>query len=97
MKAWELLDSEEKWCKGAYARDGNYRSVCATSARAVQWCARGAIEKCYDNPITESSRVMLLSGELEPGNQGPLRITIIDWNDSSDYQEVYNKLKELDI
>ena len=89
MKAWELLNSAETWTKGAYARDVYGDCVTIYSADAVRWCVIGAIAKCY-NP--ESQLHMKAESLLSKVVGSPTT-----WNDASDYQTVYNTLKELDI
>jgi hypothetical protein len=50
MKAYELLDSPDKWTKGAFARDKDGATVpyeqLADDA-AVCWCLDGALMKVY--------------------------------------------------
>ena len=46
MKVRELLDSPEKWIKGALARDKNGNKVLSQDENAIQWCLVGAIVKC---------------------------------------------------
>ncbi len=45
MKPSELLDSEEKWCKGSNAKDENGIAVIPESPRAIKWCLVGAVYK----------------------------------------------------
>lgn len=47
MKISELLDSPEKWIKGANARDIHNIPVLSDDSRAIKWCLIGAILKCY--------------------------------------------------
>lgn len=47
MKVRELLDSPEKWTKGAIARDSKGNLVSYNSPNAVCFCLLGAIYKCY--------------------------------------------------
>jgi hypothetical protein len=47
MKAYELLDSPEKLCKGTVARNPSGQPVNANDPDACQWCAIGAILACY--------------------------------------------------
>jgi hypothetical protein len=41
-KAQLIIDSPEKWTKGAYARNENGLTVSETSDNAFSFCARGA-------------------------------------------------------
>lgn len=47
MKVKDLLDSEEKWCQGQYAREIDGASIGPTDPDARQWCLDGAILRCY--------------------------------------------------
>lgn len=47
MKIKELLDKQEKWTKGAMARDKNGQSVASYHKKAICWCLNGALNHCY--------------------------------------------------
>src|SRR5208283_1108887 len=47
MKAHELLNSPEAWCRGSPAEDAQGNKVVAVHPKAVRWCALGAIQKSY--------------------------------------------------
>ena len=47
MKAHELLDSEEKWCRRVLAMTKDGRTISPTNESAASWCIVGAIIKCY--------------------------------------------------
>lgn len=91
MKAHELLSDESKWTQKALARNSKGDYCFEQSPDAVQWCTVGAIYKCYRKDCLEAFDK--LSDNIESlGFAG-----IPSWNDTNDYQTVYNKLKELDI
>src|SRR5262249_18451125 len=47
--AYALLDSEQRWTSGAWARDERGDPCGPLSTRARRWCAWGALQKCaYD-------------------------------------------------
>src|SRR5262249_11545190 len=49
QRARVLLDCEEHWTLGAWARDESGRPCDPLSSRARRWCAWGALQKCaYD-------------------------------------------------
>ena len=98
MKAYELLDSEEKWCKGANARDKDGNIVDPTSSTAKQWCINGALCRCYrkvaDMGAAANKLSKLLTGRISwPG--GPY----ISWQDKKGrtFEEVHQLLKEADV
>ena len=47
MKAYELLDTPEKWTRETSARNAHHDPAPANSERAVMWCMIGAIWRCY--------------------------------------------------
>src|SRR5215813_4814584 len=46
QRAKVLLECEEHWTQGAWARDENGRPCDPLSSRARRWCAWGALYKC---------------------------------------------------
>lgn len=46
---WALIDTPEKWTKGAYARDANGQSVPSISGFAVCFCIIGANDRYGQN------------------------------------------------
>ena len=95
MKAYELLNSEDKWTQHSYAVDELGCDCQSSLKEAVKWCAIGALRKCYNyDPNFYNSDYeevyMKLFHSIKNTN-------ITRWNDSNPYQTVYNKLKELDI
>lgn len=91
MKAYEVIDKENKWCQGAY-------HLQATDQR----CVVGAISKAYGLPVEvaegvwsefSDARLCLKVQQLYDRANG----NIIAWNDKHTWEEVYNTLKELDL
>lgn len=106
MKAYELLDSPEKWTKKAIARNNIGERVYPHDLDATCWCLRGAIEKCYGiNTLRVVEAEMRLSDVLE--NKGyistpedynkPDDYTV--WNDAgkTTYEDVLSVLKEAKV
>lgn len=94
MKAWELLDSPEKWCQNALALDaGGHIVLDCQSPRAVRWCAVGALLRCYGDRTTEygAARLKLydIIGEeiISSWNNAPART----------FEEVRNALIAADV
>jgi hypothetical protein len=90
MKAYELLDSPEKWIKGAFARDKEGNSVPCGDRKACCWDVLGAIKLCYD---TEEERNRVFSTILNHIEEN----SVAGWNDKSTYKEVHRVLKRLDV
>lgn len=88
MKAYELLDTEDKWRQGWFASDKNGKDVNSRNENAVKWCVVGAINRCYGGGSEEFYKL------AQNIRQNPA-----NWNDNlrRTYKEVYDKLKELDI
>lgn len=91
MKVYELLGSEDKWTKQAYARDIDCKTVSPLSVKACRWCIVGAILKCY--PEEQS----FIHEKLNEYLSKTCRKYIIEWNDNSVYEEIIRVVKELDI
>ncbi len=92
MKAWQLIQRPENWCRHASARAAAGNAVNSDDPTAVQWCAVGAIWRIYGYNTTEGTEVtMRLGRNLK--NCG----SIGHWNDTSDHAEIVRVLRELDI
>lgn len=89
MKAWQLLDSSSKWTTEVLARRADGMSTRPQADNATCYCTIGALLLCYPgelyNPVYFKLRANLNT------------LDIADWNDSSTYEQVVAKLKELDI
>ena len=88
MKAWQLLDSPEKWTQYEWARGSNGEKASETYP-PVCWCIFGAVKDCYSGISFKSPWVRLQNKLDNP----------VKWNDAPErtYEEVYAVLKELDI
>jgi hypothetical protein len=97
-KAWELLDHPSKWMQGCMARDRRGEPVSSRDQSAVSWCAIGAIALCY-GPGRWVDKYSFLQADLaaEAEIEDRQHQMVDEWNDSSDYETVVAKLKELDI
>jgi len=105
MKAHELLNSPETWCKESPAEDSQGKKVQAFDRRAVKWCALGAIQKtCPPSQWSESmERVLRALGFSDWGlaqmNKSDRACSIMEWNDDcqSSFREIRNVLLQVDI
>ena len=99
MKAHELLNSPETWCKESPAADEHGNKLQAFDQRAVKWCALAAIQKAY--PPSQWSKAMdRLLRTLrfsDPGlaqmNRTDKACSIMEWND--DPQSSFGEIREL--
>ena len=91
MKAWQLLDSREKWCQNDIAVDRSGHSSAVTNEESVAWCAWGAILKCYGGFTPKAKKIKNQLYKREP--------YFFVWHDAPGrtYEEVHALLKELDI
>jgi hypothetical protein len=89
MKAWQLLDSREKWCQHTYAMDADGYIVDPTLEDAVCWCIDGAMKKCYGSS-------MLPARFYERTADYSCSVTYND-DPKRTWEEVHALLKELDI
>lgn len=87
MKAYELLDSPEKWCQWSDGLTAAGEKVGGRNPAAVKWCMRGAVECCYGDDS-------LLYKKF-----GRRHDTPVQFNDTPGrtWEEVHALLKELDI
>jgi hypothetical protein len=74
-----LLDSHEKWTKGAFARDSDGRAVCYDSVSACCWCLEGAV--AYAEGV--GVRTHTNSALYELSRDLPARESIYTFNDQS--------------
>lgn len=89
MKAWELLDSPEKWCKGANALTSDGMEVSACDPRACRWCLEGALRKCYGS---FDLKIQAVRDALNTHY-------VFEWNDAPErtFEEVRNALIAADV
>ncbi len=97
MKAYQLLDSPEKWMQNpgsiCSAKESNGLNCDDLSSQAVSWCILGALKRCYGTDYSGSIKKVLrclgkkFSHELAPWNDAPGR----------KWEEVRAVLKEADV
>ena len=89
MKAYEFLDSLEKWCQGGFGK--------IQEKRCISW----TIFSCYGsehhsvcNVVAKRINPEFVSKQADSGAR-----VCIKWNDAPErtWQEVHDLLKELDI
>ena len=86
MKAWQLIEKEENWCKGYTALNSSGKFVYPESPDAVKWCAIGAITKCYS---TQEGYIRVMENlQRLVGNR-----YMNDWNDTSTHAEIIAALQ----
>ena len=89
MKAWQLLSSPARFCKGVIALDKQGRAVDACSLAACRWCFAGALLRCY--PVGLSITGIAHRLRMEIGND------IGAWSDNHGWRAVHRLLKRLNI
>lgn len=89
MKAYELLDSPDKWCQGS--------SAVTKEGLLTNWCDKAAIKRCAESAIMHCHRNWQEKLSLVRAKTGCYLIH--RWNDAPEriWEEVYAVLKELDI
>jgi hypothetical protein len=90
MKAYQLLDSEDKWTKQVVARNASNNACDPTDEKAIRWCALGAILRCYNGTSAYEAENKLY--EVITRHQ-----SIGEWNDTNNYETVVETLKEIGI
>lgn len=91
MKAFKLLNSPEKWCKQAMARNIEGSEISPFNKKACQWSIYGAIMKCYGRkPGLFVENYIKIAGKLDKKYKGSIEL----FNDETTYEEVVELLKE---
>lgn len=93
MKVKELLSDENKWTKGAMARDIQGTACIYSSLFACCWCLHGAIDYCYPNKNERSSIFILVKRNL----RGFRDIVSFNDNETIFFGDVKALVNELDI
>jgi hypothetical protein len=105
MKAHDLLNSPEVWCRDSPAEDTQGNKLQALDPRAKRWCALAAIQKVYP-PWRWEEAIDGLLRVLSVSEKGLAQMTISDkacclmeWNDDrqSSFLEVSEILLSADI
>ena len=93
MKAYQLIDSPEKWCQSWIAEDRNGERVNHRSPRACRWCLLGAVARVYGKRYTDV--IQQVDRFLDPAG----RACAVAWNDAPDrqWEDVYGVLRALDL
>jgi len=98
MKISELLNSPEKWTKGALARDKNDKYVGILSKDAASYCLLGALFYCYDNKCIGKKWNKLNNAILEYGFRC-FGETVVAFNNhpKTTYEDVIEVVKLADL
>lgn len=94
MKIYEFLDSPDKWCGGAMARNARGEPCNMNSSEACKWCLIGALNVCYKG-VTRNKLGRKLDLEVKKRGRGP--DTAVEFNDCCGYDAVIALVRELDI
>ncbi len=94
MKAYEVIDTPEKWCQHMVARDRNGLRTDASSPNAVAFCMYGALYRAYavKQPEEYALHLYRLRKEI-----APQMISQFNDNPRRKHEEVISLLKRLDI
>ena len=99
MKAYQLLNSLDAWCRESLAEDSQGNKLQALDSRAVKWCALGAIQKAYPAPQQEDAmdcvlRALGVSNDgLAQMNNSDKACSLMEWND--DCQSSFSEIREI--
>lgn len=90
MKAYDVIDSPEKWIQGSFARTKTGGRANVQDEKAYCFCVVGAIYRAYeeDKAIKQLSKLQPIMGNA-----------LMGWNDEPGrtWEEVYQLLKDNDI
>lgn len=93
MKAHELIDSPEKWCRHHFAMNSNGCATDHYDQLAVAFCVMGALHRAYGERQTHAAAL----GKLRRRISASHIAGVTYWNDHSDWLTVYSTLEDLDI
>lgn len=91
MKAHELLADKSKWCQGSYAQDEH--GAWAEIDKACQFCAEGALMKCYPDPDDYNAA----AHKAWETSEQIFGRGVIGVNDRLGYDAVMKVLREADV
>lgn len=101
MKVKELLDSPDKWTKGAFARTVTGDQRFPNNKHASCWCLYGAILKCCENQ--DSNEVYSKVSDYIQNTLGihtpPCINALVSFNDREEttFEDIKQLITELDI
>lgn len=88
-EAFRLIETEQRWCRGAVAKTATGLHCLSRDLDAVQFCSLGALKRAQhnlniDDGETFGEAVILLETKISPDRS----ISLIDFNDHNDYETV---------
>lgn len=93
MKAYELLDSPEKWCQKFYALTADGEDAFGWNEGTCKWCMLGAIQHCYSSHDRQEAVIRLYATlNKKYGTNDP-----IGFNDTHTFEEVRQVLIDADV
>lgn len=98
MKMRDLLDSPDKWTKGAYARNAAGNECLPIADEACCWCLRGAFIRCYADTKTGEAagrKLLVALNALDDKYKG--RITMFNDNPSTTFEDIRRLLELADV
>lgn len=94
MKVAQLLHSPVKWTTGEFARDKRGKATSVHSKDARCFCLAGALLRC--SASKEEANEAMARVERYIAFDG-IHQTVIEWNDSTTFEEVRRVVKALDL
>lgn len=94
MKIYEFLDSPDKWCGGAMARNSRGEPCNMNSSEACKWCLIGALNVCYKGATRNKLGTKL---DIAARKRRPGVGSAVEFNDRFGYDAVIDLARELDI
>jgi hypothetical protein len=95
MKAYELLDSEEKFTVGEYACDAKGYRIDPLDPKASKWCAVGAV--CKTRGIFECDAEALIDSVIPHARLKKYKGFITKFSDDMGFEAARALLKEFDL
>ena len=96
MKAYEVIDTPEKWCQNSVAKDRHGLAASANDSNAVSFCIYGALHRAYVG-VDGAGNEYHPHAERIRKEIAPLTISQFNDNPRRKHEEVISLLKRLDI
>ena len=99
MKAWQLIEKPENWCKGANARNATGEATKPRNPDACSWCPVGAILMIYGYEDSENSAAFDRLRKAACTIPRNFLWDITEWNDHPEraHTEILAAMKAADV
>jgi hypothetical protein len=102
MKIKELIDSEDKLSRGAFARDKRGNPVGSLDKEAVCWCLYGAMRKCYGTRfdvlyLEVENKIVFAAEDCIMEDFNDVFNNLANFSDKADFELIKQVLERADV